>query len=111
MKKQWGTFRKTANRLQDELQSRISSRVDGLGENSTHVSRPPGLKGREIGLWYAQRNREKQGKEGGVGKAAPISRLVRYICSLVATSEKMALSQLDLTTFWRAEGQVYIEIS
>lgn len=68
------TYKKNANRLRSELQNRISSNSSNKTENpptpSTADDRPSGLKGREIGLWYAQRNKRKKEQlaDGGEGE-------------------------------------------
>lgn len=56
------TYKKNASRLRNELQNRISS---NKMENPPAADdpRPSGLKGREIGLWYAQRNKRKKEQE------------------------------------------------
>lgn len=52
------TYKKTANRLRNELRNKnASTSSSSLSENATH---PAGLKGREIGMWYAQRNKRKK---------------------------------------------------
>lgn len=53
------SYSQSANRLREKLQSRNQSN-DDEDENQTFVNRPPpGLKGREIGLWYAQRQAKR----------------------------------------------------
>lgn len=67
------TYKKNADRLRNELRNRNASNSSNGIENQItsdkgDEERPPGLKGREIGLWYAQRNkrRKEQDLAGGV---------------------------------------------
>ncbi|XP_059141900.1 ATP-dependent DNA/RNA helicase DHX36-like [Physella acuta] len=60
--------RRSAGRKMNKFWSRETHRVPSFdaAESSNHSSKdrhPPGLKGKEIGLWYAQRNKRKVDKE------------------------------------------------
>ncbi|XP_037042409.1 ATP-dependent DNA/RNA helicase DHX36 [Bradysia coprophila] len=50
-------YRQVASRLRNELQNRKSASSSNAAENVADDVRPPGLRGREIGLWYAKRNK------------------------------------------------------
>lgn len=54
-------YKKTAGRLRNELQNRklVNSSIETV-EKTADEGRPPGLRGREIGLWYANRNRMRK---------------------------------------------------
>lgn len=74
------TYRKDVTRLRNELRNRNSASSSNGVENYEHETRPPGLKGREIGLWYAQRNKRKKEQEGGESERR--SRMVKLILFL-----------------------------
>lgn len=57
-------YKKSASRLRDELRNRISATTSNGIEKDTADVPPQGLKGREIGMWYAQRNKRR--KEQGL---------------------------------------------
>lgn len=48
------SYRQSASRLRDKLESRKQT-----NEEEPKLRHPPGLRGREIGLWYAEQNRNK----------------------------------------------------
>lgn len=79
------TYRKNANRLRNELWNRNSSSVaKERSENVTSESRPPGLKGREIGMWYAQRNKRKKDQElAGGGGGEKVVKMVNNLFYLI----------------------------
>lgn len=75
-----GAYRKNANRLRNELRIRNSSiQSNELGENSRDQDRPPGLKGREIGMWYAERNKRKKELELAAGGGVKVTRMVSIL--------------------------------
>lgn len=75
------TYRKNADRLRNELRNRNSSiHSNDIGENSRDQGRPPGLKGREIGMWYAERNKRKKELAGEGEKA---TKMVKKLLSLI----------------------------
>lgn len=55
-----GSYRQSAIRLRDVLESRNQSLSD---ENQQRP--PPGLRGREIGMWYAQRSKNQRSSNEG----------------------------------------------
>lgn len=71
----------TKQRLRDKLQSQRSENSSGsssFSEQSNHHDterHPPELRGREIGLWYARKNKNK--RENGEGPSE--KRKVRLI--------------------------------
>lgn len=65
-------YKKVASRLRNELRNRNSSNLSNEVERNPTPNRevecpPSGLKGREIGMWYAQRNNRKQDQERADG--------------------------------------------
>ncbi len=68
-------YKKNASRLRNDLHNRNSPATSNRTGTSTtkdtpDETRPPsGLKGRDIGMWYAQRSKQKKDQElvdGGV---------------------------------------------
>lgn len=62
-------YKQTANRLRDKLDSRNQSNNDeqsGSQQTSNQSNdRPPaGLRGRDIGMWYAQRSKNQRKADG-----------------------------------------------
>lgn len=56
------SYNHNANRLRDKLESRSQSNNNDEKKTFEGRKRPPGLKGREIGLWYAQ-NQSRRSNE------------------------------------------------
>ena len=55
------SYSQNADRLRGKLEMRNEPNDDQSFQDNKQLNRPPGLKGREIGLWYAQQHRLKAG--------------------------------------------------
>lgn len=57
------SYNQNANRLRDKLAGRSQADDDATNQNKNTRKPPPGLRGREIGLWYRDNQIRKRDAE------------------------------------------------
>lgn len=69
------SYNQNANRLRDKLESRNQTEDDD--QNRRNDRPPPGLRGRDLGMWYAQRSKKNnENKLVGFAKRNQILRMI-----------------------------------
>ncbi|KAJ6619656.1 ATP-dependent DNA/RNA helicase DHX36 [Pseudolycoriella hygida] len=105
---------KSASRLRNELRSRTVHERDITNERA-----PPGLRGRELGMWYAQRSKQRKEKElekkllSGPSIYLPsekVEQLKKEIVTLQANTSSDLSSRVDSSHFSRYRSANFMEL-